>query len=66
MRVMDHRRISRAELELAINIFTAKVRSLEDSKDGYSLLDIGDGFLDSAVEACEASRSSGSRTVLVA
>eukprot|EP00973_Karenia_brevis_P029288 4039318-Karenia_brevis.AAC.1 len=37
MRVMDHRRISRAELELAINIFIAKAHSLEGSKDGYSL-----------------------------
>eukprot|EP00973_Karenia_brevis_P026821 3700980-Karenia_brevis.AAC.1 len=66
MRVTDHLRISKAELGLAINIFVARVQSLEDSKDVYSLLDICDGLLDSADEACETSRSSGSRTAFVA
>ena len=36
MRVMDHRRISKQELELAINLFTAKVHALEDTKEGFS------------------------------
>ena len=63
MRVMDHRRISKQELDLAINLVTAKVHALQDTTEGFSLLEVCDGFLDSADEACESSR--GRRTAFV-
>ena len=63
MRVMDHRRIAKPELELAINLFTARVHTLADTPEGYSLLEICDGFLDSVDEARESSR--GRKTAYV-